>query len=160
MKINLFAQHCMLSCDMKSMTYTSLVAIITQQQQITSKKSQGNQIINNIGMNNDSEIADGHTKIDTTQSRLTTNNEGEKKRPQRDKRETLRERIVVAIDVTFFFHILGEMSGQAHVASQGSSILGYQATGKKTIYFKTLLMPHDSAVCVSNIWFYYNFLKT
>ncbi len=66
MKSNLFAQHCMLSRDMKSMIYTSLVAIITQQQQVASTKSQGNQIINNIGMNNDSEIADGHTKIDTT----------------------------------------------------------------------------------------------
>jgi hypothetical protein len=56
---------------------------------------------------------------------MTMNNEGEKERPQRDKRETLRERIVVAINVTFFFHILGETGGLAHVASQGSSILGY-----------------------------------
>ncbi len=87
----MFAQHCMSSCDMKNMTYTSLATIVTQQQQVASTKSQGNQIINNIGMNNDSEIADGHTKTDTTQSRLTTNIEGEKKRPQRNKRETNNE---------------------------------------------------------------------
>jgi hypothetical protein len=53
------------------------------------------------------------------------NNEGEKERPQSDKRETLKERIVAAINVTFFSHILGEMGELAHVASQGSSILGY-----------------------------------
>jgi hypothetical protein len=36
-----------------------------------------------------------------------------------------KERIAVAIAPKFFFHILGEMSVLAHVASQGSLILGY-----------------------------------
>jgi hypothetical protein len=53
------------------------------------------------------------------------NNEGEKERPQKDKTKTSREKIVVAINVTSFFHILGETGGLAHVASQGLSILGY-----------------------------------
>jgi hypothetical protein len=35
--------------------------------------------------------------------------ERKKKKPQRDKRETLRERIATAIVGTFFSHILGEM---------------------------------------------------
>jgi hypothetical protein len=51
---------------MKSLTYTSLATIVTQQQQVASTRPQGNEIINNIKMTNDSEIVDGHTKTNTT----------------------------------------------------------------------------------------------
>jgi len=51
----------------KSLTYTSLVATITQQQTITLSRSQGCKIVNNFkSNNNDSEIVDGHTKTDIT----------------------------------------------------------------------------------------------
>jgi hypothetical protein len=49
--------------DKRSLTYTSLVATITQQQTITSTRSQGCKIVNNFrSNNNDNEIVDGHTK--------------------------------------------------------------------------------------------------
>jgi hypothetical protein len=52
---------------MRSLTCASLVATITQQQTTTSAKSQGCEIIDNLrDNNNDSEIVDGHTKIDIT----------------------------------------------------------------------------------------------
>jgi hypothetical protein len=51
----------------RSLTYTSLVATITQQQTITLARSQGCKIVNNFkSNNNDSEIVDGHTKTDMT----------------------------------------------------------------------------------------------
>jgi hypothetical protein len=65
---------------------------------------------------------------------LTTNKKGKKERPQRNERERerivamemrRRERIAVAIAPTFFSHILRETGILAHVAPQGSSILGY-----------------------------------
>jgi len=68
---------------------------------------------------------DKHTCTQRQTQMKTTNKEGEKERPQINKREKLRERIATAIFVTFFFHILGETDGLVDVASQGSLILGY-----------------------------------
>ncbi len=75
--------------DMRSLTYASLLATITQQQATTSTRSQGCKIIDNFrNNNNDSEIIVGDTKTNiTTQSRLKTNKGGEIERPQREERE-------------------------------------------------------------------------
>jgi hypothetical protein len=41
-KNNPSTHHCISYRDMRSLTYTSLAAIVTQQQQVTSTRSQGN----------------------------------------------------------------------------------------------------------------------
>jgi hypothetical protein len=48
----------------RSLTSASLVAIVTQQQEVALAKSERNYIVNNNKSNNDSEIIDRHTKID------------------------------------------------------------------------------------------------
>jgi hypothetical protein len=63
------------------------------------------------------------------------------KRPQKVERETLKKKITTSIVTMFFSHILGKIGRSAHVASQRSSILGYQAIVKKIICFKTFKVP-------------------
>ncbi len=48
--------------------------------------------------------------------------EGNKEKPQRHKKETLKEKIAMAIVRMVFFHILGRMGELVHVASEGLSI--------------------------------------
>ncbi len=74
MRNSLSMQHYVSSCDMRrSLTSASLVAIVTQQQEVALAKSERNYIVNNNKSNNDSEIIDRHTKIDMPQNRPVPN---------------------------------------------------------------------------------------
>ncbi len=61
MRSTSYVQHYISSCNMRSLTFTSLTTTITQQQHATLTISQGSQIIDNIKSNNDSEIVNQHT---------------------------------------------------------------------------------------------------
>jgi hypothetical protein len=53
----------------------------------------------------------------------------------------LKEKITTSLATNVLLSHLGQDRQISHVASQKSSILGYQAIVKKYIYFKTFKVP-------------------